>query len=92
MEKMTNDTYQAQCALLQEEATQIKYHLQIACNETWYTTNTTFIPLASDEKKNTSQDTHDSVSTPGLETSVGMVSIAFILIFNNWIRKTRKKP
>ncbi|MCX6664173.1 MAG: hypothetical protein NTZ75_07990 [Euryarchaeota archaeon] len=92
MEKIINDTYQAQCALLQEEATQIKYHLQIACNETWYTSNTTFMPLASDTNKNTSQDSHDPMSTPGFEPSVVIVSIVFILIFNHLIRKSNKKP
>ena len=92
MEKISNDTYQAQCTLLQEEATQIKYHLKISCNETWYTSNTTFIPLASDINKNTSKVPQDQVSTPGFEISVVVVSIAFILIFNHWIRKSSKKP
>jgi len=92
MEKITNDTYQGQCTLIEEEATQIKYHLKIACNETWYTSNTTFIPLASDTKKNTSQDSHNPVSTPGFEPSVVIVSIAFILFFNHWIKKSSKKP
>ena len=91
MEQITNDTYQAQCTLMQEEATQIKYQLKIAYNETWYTSNTTIIPLI-DTKKNTSQDPHDPMSTPGFETIVFIVSIAFIFIFNHWIRKSNKKP
>jgi hypothetical protein len=85
MEKSINDTYQAQCALLQEEATQIKYHLQIACNKTWYTTNTTFIPLVSETKKNTSQTPHDPVSTPGFEIILVVCAIALVFI------KTRKR-
>ena len=89
MEKMTNDTYQAQCTLIQKEATQIKYHLKIACNKTSYTTNTTFIPLVIDAQKNTSQN--DPVSTPGYEASVVIASIAFIFIINSWIGKSRKK-
>jgi hypothetical protein len=92
MEKTANSTYQGQCTLNEEEATQIKYYLNIACNETWYTTNITFMPLALDTKKNTSQDPHDQVSTPGFELSVFIVSIAFILFFNHWIRKSNKKP
>ena len=87
MEKITNDTYQAQYTLTREEATQIKYQLKIAYNETWYTSNTTIIPLI-DTKKNTSQDPHDPMSTPGFETIVFIVSIAFIFIFNHWIRKS----
>jgi hypothetical protein len=31
-------------------------------------------------------------STPGLETSIVIMSIAFFLIFNHWIRKSSKKP
>jgi hypothetical protein len=84
MEKITNDTYQGQCTLVEEEATQIKYHLRIACNKTWYTSNITFIPLVIDAQKNTSQDSHDPVSTPGFEPSIVIVSIAFILFFNHW--------
>jgi len=85
MEKSINDTYQAQCALLQEEATQIKYHLQIACNKTWYITNTTFISLASETKKNTSQNPHDPVSTPGFEIILVVCAIALVFL------KTRKR-
>jgi hypothetical protein len=92
MEKTINDTYQAQCTLIQKEATLIKYHLRIACNKTWYTSNITFIPLVIDAQENTSQDSHDPVSTPGFETSFVLVSIAFILFFNNWIKKSNKKP
>ena len=90
MEKLTNDTYQAQCTLIQEEATQIKYHLRIACNKTWYTSNITFISLVIDAQANTSQESHDPVSTPGFEPSVVIVSIAFILFFNHWIKKSKK--
>ena len=92
MEKTVNNTYQGPCTLIEEETTQIKYHLKIACNETWYTSNTTFMPLALDAKKNTSPDPHDPVSTPGFEPSVVIVSIVFILIFNHLIRKSNKKP
>jgi hypothetical protein len=91
MEKIANDTYQGQCTLIEEEATQIKYHLQIVCNKTWFTTNTTIIPLAIDAKKNISQDSHDPVSTPGFELSVVIVSILFFFFFSHWIRKSNKK-
>jgi hypothetical protein len=92
MEKVTNDTYQAQCTLIQKEATQIKYYLRIACNKTWFNSNITFIPLVIDAQENTSQDSHDLVSTPGFEPSVVIVSIAFILFFNRWTGKSNKKP
>jgi hypothetical protein len=92
MEKIANNTYQAQYKLTREEATQIKYYLNIAFNETWFTSNTTIIPLALDGKKNTTNDSHDPASTPDFESSAVIVSIAFILIFNHWIRKSNKKP
>ena len=91
MEKITNDTYQGQCTLVEEEATQIKYRLKISCNETWYTTNTTFIPLAVDVKKNTTQDSHNPASTPGFEMPLLVLSIALILVFNQWRRKSGGK-
>ena len=84
MEKTANDTYQAQCTLIQEEATQIKYHLNIACNETWYTSNIIFMPLASDAKKNTSQNPPDSVSTPDFEIILVVCAIALVFL---WKRK-----
>ena len=86
MEKIANDTYQAQCTLIQEEATQIKYYMNIACNETWYITNTTFIPLAIEGKNNTTQDPHDPPSTPGFEMSLLVLSVVLILILNQWRR------
>ena len=91
MEKITNDTYQGQCTLIEEEATQIKYHMKITCNETWYTFNTTFMPLALDTKKNSTQDSHDPTSTPGFEMSLLVLSIALLLVFNQWRRKSGGK-
>ena len=89
MEKINNDTYQGQCTLIEEEATQIKYRLKISCNETWYTTNTTFIPLAVDVKKNTTQD--PVAPTPGFETSLLILSITLFIIFDFCRRKFVRK-
>jgi hypothetical protein len=89
MEQITNDTYQAQCTLMQEEATQIKYQLKIACNETWFTSNTTFVPLAVETKNNTSEAPHNQVSTPGFEIPLFVSSFILILVFNNWREKIR---
>jgi hypothetical protein len=91
MEKTANDTYQAQCTLIQQEATQIKYYLKIVCNETWYTSDTTFTPLALDTKKNTTQDSHDPVSTPGFEIPLLVLSIVLIVVINQWGRKSGRK-
>jgi hypothetical protein len=84
MEKTANDTYQGQCTLIEEEATQIKYYLRVACNETWYTSNITFIPLAVEAKNNTSQDPHDPPSTPGFELILVVCAIALVFL---WKRK-----
>ncbi len=88
---ISNDTYQGQCTLLQEEATQIKYYLRIGYNETWYTSNITFMPLTTDTKKNASQDSHDQVSTPDFEMPLLILSIAMVLISNHWWRKSGGK-
>ena len=45
MEKTANDTYQAQFILIQEEATQIKYHFAIKSNKIWFYTELTLITL-----------------------------------------------
>ena len=89
MEKITNETYQGQCTLIEEEATQIKYRLKISCNETWYTTNTTFIPLAVDANKNTTQD--PTASTPGFETPLFVLSVTLFIIFDFCRRKFVRK-
>ena len=89
MEKITNNTYQGRCTLIEEEATQIKYRLKISCNETWFITNTTFVPLAVDVKKNTTQD--PAASTPGFETSLLVLSIMLFFIFDCCRRKFVRK-
>jgi hypothetical protein len=92
MEKITNDTYKGRCTLIEEEATQIKYHLKIVCNETWYNSNITLLQLAADTKKNTSQDSHDPISTPGFEVTLIILSIVSLIFFNHWRRKSSQKP
>ncbi len=86
MKKIANDTYQGQCTLIEEEATQIKYRMKISCNEIEYITNTTFISLAVDASKNTTQD--PAASTPGFETSLLVLSITLCIIFNYYKRKS----
>ncbi len=85
MEKTTNDTYQGQCTLIEEEATQIKYHLKISSNETEYTTNTTFIPLAVEANENATQD--PAASTPGFEISLVALSVTLCIIFDFYRKK-----
>jgi hypothetical protein len=91
MEKITNDIYQGRCTLIEEEATQIKYHLKIVCNETWYSSNITLLPLA-DTKKNTSQEPNNRISTPGFEVTLIILSIASLIFFKHLRRKSSKKP
>jgi hypothetical protein len=89
MKKIANDTYQEQCTLIEEEATQIKYRLKISYNETEYITSTTFIPLAVDANKNTTQD--PTTSTPGFETPLLVLSITLFVIFDFCRRKFVRK-
>jgi len=91
MDKIANNTYQAHCTLIQDEATQIKYHLKIVCNDIWYTSNITFIPLAVEAKNNTTEDPNNPTSTPGFEMPLLVLSIALLLIFNQWRRKSGGK-
>jgi len=87
MMKTTNNTYQAQCTLIQEEATQFKYRLKIVTNKTLYISNTTIIPLVIAAKNNTTQES----STPGFETPLFVLSIVLVIVFNQWRKKSGKK-
>jgi len=91
MEKITNDTYQGRCTLIEEEATQIKYHLKISCNKTEYITNTTLLPLAIDTKTNTTQNSQDPAPIPGFEIPLYVLSVALVLTYNFWRRKSGEK-
>jgi len=87
MMKTTNNTYQAQCTLIQEEATQFKYRLKIVTNKTLYISNTTIIPLIVAAKNNATQEP----STPGFEIPLLVLSIVLILVFDQWRRKSDGK-
>jgi hypothetical protein len=91
MMRTTNNTYQAQCTLIQKEATQFKYRLKIVTNKTLYISNTTIIPLAVAAKNNTTQDSHNPQSTPGFEIPLLVLSIVLILVFDQWRRKSGEK-
>ena len=84
MDKISNDTYQAQYTLTREEATQIKYYLNIAFNETWFTSNITIIPLASNANK-------DPASTPGFEFVLIFFSVGLLLIRRHYKLKGKNK-
>jgi hypothetical protein len=56
----------------------------IACNETWFTSNITSIPLAVEVKNNTTQDPHDPPSIPGFEIILVVCAIALVFL---WKRK-----
>ena len=83
MVKISNDTYQAQYTLVREEALEIKYSLNIACNKTWYASNTTIITLASNANK-------DPASTPGFEIVLLFVSVVLLLMRRHYKLKEKK--
>lgn len=86
MMKTTNNTYQVQCTLMQKEATQFKYYLIIATNETLYITNTTVMPLVVTSNNNTTQEP----VVPGFEISLLVLSIVLIMVFDSRRRKSSK--
>jgi hypothetical protein len=74
MEKTTNDTYEARCTLTHSDASQMKYHLGIFSNGTWYASDITFVQLASNPSGKPSQGV-DSPSTPGFEFFVCALAV-----------------
>ena len=71
------DFYDAELELTRKDATQIKYHLEILSNGTWYEYETDYIPI-SRVKVN---DTDGSIenTTPGFEIVILLFSI-FVLL------------
>lgn len=76
---ISEDTYYTQVTLIKEGATQIKYHLEILSNESWYKSETSYIDLKIDENSIASNNSN-SQSTPGFEPVLIISSILLALI------------
>jgi len=70
---------------LYKEATQIKYHIAIKSNETWFNTETTVINLRIDENHNVPQNTSGNNETPGFELVFVLCAIAVAIFL--WRKK-----
>ena len=76
--------YEVKIKLIHENATQIKYHLEILNNETWYDFETKFVSLVVNENDsaNSTVSNSNDRSAPGFEVIIVISSIAIIIIFN----------
>jgi hypothetical protein len=84
------DFYETQIKLIHEDATQIKYYVKIFNNGTWYTSNTSFTNF-SITVNNNPVIIPKNKSMPGSEMPLLVLSIALILVFNLWKRKSGGK-
>jgi hypothetical protein len=78
------DFFEAEFTLTHEDATQIKYHLEIMSNGTWYEYETDYIPISRISDNNTDDSIDDT--TPGFEIVLLLFSIFVFLI----IKKKRR--
>ncbi|RLF56583.1 MAG: hypothetical protein DRN27_09430 [Thermoplasmata archaeon] len=72
------DFYEAEVNLTHEDATRVKYHLEIKSNGTWHEYEPDFISLSIPATKE-ADDTLEK-STPGFELVLILISIIFCLI------------
>jgi len=78
------DFYEVELELTHKDATQIKYHLEIMSNGTWYGYETNYIPISRVDGNNT--DGLIENTTPGFEIVILLFSIFVLLI----IKKKRR--
>jgi len=90
MEKTANKTYQAQCTLTQEKATQIKYYFAIKSNETLFYTEPTIVNLTTHENNNFPQNNSHNNLTSGFELLLLFFSIGFLMMIQHYKLKKNK--
>ena len=90
MEKTANETYHAQCTLIQEEATQLKYRVAIKNNETWFYTEPTIVNLTTHENNNFPQNNSHNNLTSGFELLLLFFSIGFLMMIQHYKLKKNK--
>jgi hypothetical protein len=71
------DFFEADLELTHEDATQIKYHLEIMSNGSWYEYETDFIPIFRISDNNTDGSIENT--TPGFEIIILLFSIFIFL-------------
>ncbi len=75
-----NGVYQTSITLLHKQATQFKYNIAIKSNETWFTSETTYVNLSIAEQNNPPENNPGNNSTPGFELVLILFSIGFYLV------------
>ena len=84
-----NNTYQTTVTLTHNDATYIKYHLEIETNETWYIYSITELNLKNETNNNSSNNNNNNTNpsngntsekTPGFEILPFLMSIIFVTI------------
>ena len=86
----TGGIYQTTITLIHKEATQIKYHIAIKSNETWFNSEITFIRLKIDEQNHPTENSSGNNSTPGFELMLLFISVGLIVIMRRKSLKEKK--
>lgn len=71
------DFYETEYTFTREDATQLKYHLEILSNGTWYIFETGFINLSSNPDNNIDDDKKNTTS--GFELIFVILAVILIL-------------
>lgn len=83
------DFYEGTFKLTHNDATKIKYHLEILSNGTWYTYNTSYFYMFNDSDENIID--HEENQTPGFEFVLLISSAGLLLIRRRYKLKEKNK-
>ena len=75
------DFYEADLMLIHENASQIKYHLEICSNGTWYKYDYDYIDLRKNISNNSNYNLENTTS--GFEITLSVIGILFIIYLKN---------
>lgn len=90
LNKINNDTYTGQVQLTRNDATQIKYHLEIYFNGTIYISNTSFYNLNTTGFNYTKKTNEKQESTPGFEIIQILITVVLVLFWKRMKKKIDK--
>lgn len=89
LNKTANNTYSGQVVLTRNDATQIKYHLEIYHNGTRYISNTTFYDLDTTGFNYTKEINEKTESTPGFELAILFISAGLMLMGRQRVKRKK---
>jgi hypothetical protein len=87
LEKTINNNYTGQVQLTRDDATQIKYHLEVYYNGSIYISNTSFYDLNTTAFNYTKKSNENQESTPGFEIFQILITLVLVLF---WKQKKKK--